>query len=134
MPYSRLVDLYNQYGEDAVNQIADSDRTGTPDFPLVRRAIANADTEINAALAGRYKVPFSPTPGLIRRISSDLAWWFLHGLKMPKDVEDRAKLARDLLRMLASGEMSLEGAEQPAEPSRAKVHTGRDRMQWSSKG
>jgi len=134
MPYSRLADLYNQYGEDVVNQITESDRTGTPDPLLVKRAIVNADTEINAALAGRYKVPFAPVPGLIRRISTDLAWWFLHGLKMPDDVESRAKLARDLLRMLANGEMLLEGAEQEqTQQSHAKAHIGRDRLRWSGR-
>jgi phage gp36-like protein len=130
--YSRLSDLYNQYGEDAVNQIAESDRTGTPDPLLVKRAITNADTEINAALAGRYKIPFAPTPGLIRRISSDLAWWFLHGLKVPEIVDDRAKLARELLKMLASGEMLLEGAESKTQ-SFARIETGREKMRWSGK-
>jgi len=130
--YSRLSDLYSQYGEDAVNQIAESDRTGTPDPLLVKRAVINADTEINAALAGRYKVPFASAPKLIRRISCDLAWWFLHGLKVPEQVDSRAKLARDLLRMLANGEMLLEDAAMTTQ-SHARIEKGKERMKWSGR-
>jgi phage gp36-like protein len=130
MPYSRLADLYNQYGEDAVNQIAETDRTGTPDPLLIKRAITNADAEINAALLTRYRMPISPVPSLIRRISCDLAWWFLHGLTVPESVEDRAKLARDMLKSLASGEMKLEGIDEPAATAYARIEKSREKMRW----
>ncbi|MDR1063245.1 MAG: DUF1320 domain-containing protein [Azoarcus sp.] len=132
MAYARLADLYAQFGEEEIDQIADVDRTGTPDPATVGRAIANADAEINAALAVRYKTPVSPAPRLIKRLSGDLARWFLYGVKPTKEVDARAKLARDLLKALAAGEILLEGAAS-ATGSFAKLKTGRRRMRWSSR-
>lgn len=132
MPYIRLADLYSQFGEEEIDLIADVDRTGTPDPATVGRAIANADAEINAALAVRYKTPVSPVPRLVKRISGDLTRWFLYGVKPTEEVASRAKLARDLLRALAAGEILLEGAAS-ASGSFAKCEAGRKRMRWSGR-
>ena len=130
--YSRLSDLNAMFGEDEINQVSDVDHTGTPDPAAVGRAITNADAEINAALAMRYKTPLAPVPRLIRRISCDLARWFLYGASPTKEVESRAKLARDLLKSLAAGEILLEGAE-TANGASARLKTKKKLMSWSSR-
>ncbi|MDR1424295.1 MAG: DUF1320 domain-containing protein [Azoarcus sp.] len=131
MAYIRLHDLHAQFGEEEIDQIADVNKTGTPDPVTVGRAIKNADAEIDAALSGRYRLPLSPVPRLVRRLSGDLARWFLYGTAPTKEVESRAKLARDLLRALANGELRLEGAL--AGSSFARLDKSRPRMRWSGR-
>ena len=67
--YAALPDLYARFGEEEINQVADTDRTGTPAPELVGRALSDAASEIDAALAGRYALPLVPVPRLITRIA-----------------------------------------------------------------
>ena len=130
MAYIRLSDLYAMFGEDEINQVADTDQTGTPDQAAVGRAIKNAEAEVDAALLRRYRLPLSPVPLIIRRLSGDLARWFLYGAAPTKEVESRAKLARDLLKALAHGDILLEGGR--ASDSHARIEkTRKRRMRWT---
>jgi phage gp36-like protein len=132
--YANLVDLYARYGEEEINQIADTDETGTPDPILIKRTSADIDAEIDAALMGRFKVPLSPVPQLIRRIACELTLesiW-LHAGSCPKAVREAAALARELLKNLALGILRLDAEPVESGPltSDARLTTQKERMQW----
>ena len=132
MDYARLPDLYARFGEREINQIADIDRTGTADAVLVDRALSDAAAEIDAALLGRYALPVATVPDLLRRIACDLARYFLYADQPGKEVEARAKNAREMLLWIASGKLKLDlpspGKEAPN--ADARIDFGRSRMEW----
>jgi phage gp36-like protein len=117
MNYIDLPGLYARFGEDEINQVADTDRTGTPDPALVSRASSDATSEIDAALAVRYAVPLArPVPPLIHRIAAVLAREALYTSDPPEVVKEQAKWARKTLAALAAGEMSLGLPEAESSP------------------
>lgn len=110
MPYATLADLYARFGAEEIDQVADTDGTGSPDMLLIGRAIADADAEIDAALVGRYQLPMQPVPPLLARIACDLMRESLFTTAVPDNVRERAKTARALLRSVATGQSRFEGA------------------------
>ncbi len=135
MTYARLADLYARFGEDEINQLTDTDATGTPDPILVARALEDAAAEIDAALAGRYQLPMNPVPSLLTRIACDLARESLYTDAPPDVVKSRAATARQLLRSIASGQSRFDGAA-PAPVSTdqnlVEIVTGRRENPWAS--
>ena len=101
MPAQTLIDLTDDAGGGVVNE----DVTG--------RAIADADTEIDSYLAGRYPVPVDPVPALLQRLSLDLSVESLYGrqpaLDMPEAVKTAAKNARALLARIEAKDAHLPG-------------------------
>jgi len=136
MTYARLSDLFARYGEDEINQVADTDGTGSPDPVLVGRALSDAAAEIDAALAGRYQLPMNPVPPLLTRIACDLAREGLYTDAPPEVVKERAKTARSLLRSIATGQSRFEGAAPAvagsADQNLVEIVTGRQQNPWAS--
>lgn len=89
--------------------------------PRIEQGMSYADALIDSRLSTRYKVPFCPTPDLIRHISADLAAAFSldGGFSPAKDKEPgvsqvmRSRALAELER-LATGETVLPGAAPPA--------------------
>lgn len=117
MPYASLADLYARYGAEEIDQVADTDGTGSPDMVLIGRAIADADAEIDAALVGRYQLPMVPVPALLQRIACDLIRESLFTDAPPDNVKERAKTARALLRSVATGQSRFDGAALATTPT-----------------
>ncbi|GHU38479.1 hypothetical protein AGMMS50256_37830 [Betaproteobacteria bacterium] len=133
--YATLPDLVERFGQAEVDQIADITGDAVRDLATVNQAVADADSEINAALAARYTVPVVPTPTLLTRIACDLIRWFLYTTTMPDVVKDRAANARKLLAALSSGEIILPGAiDAPSEAGGGLVEivSGRDHSPFAS--
>ncbi len=134
MPYASLPDLIARFGEDEIVQLTDTDGSHEPDAVVVARALADADAEIDAALAGRYTLPLAQVPELLRRIACDLVRELLYTDTLPEVVKQRAQTARGLLRGVASGVTRFDGlaAAVTASPaaSDARVAHGRPRMRW----
>jgi phage gp36-like protein len=130
--YATLADLYARFGEEEINQVADTDHTGTPAPELVGRALSDAASEIDAALAGRYALPLSPIPVLITRIACELAREALYADSPPKVVTERAKWARETLLRIASGQLRFENAAPDDSKSLtdAVVIPNRRKMRW----
>ncbi|WP_051554371.1 gp436 family protein [Desulfobulbus elongatus] len=104
VPAQTLIDLTDDAGADQVDQ------------GVIDRAVADADTEIDSYLAGRYRVPVAPVPDLLRRLSLDLAVEILYGrrpdIDVPKSVASAAQNARSLLRRIAAKEAHLPGVSE----------------------
>jgi phage gp36-like protein len=133
--YAGLPELYVRFTEEEINQITDTDGTGTPDPALVCRTATDAAAEIDAALFSRYTTPISPVPPLIRRIACELTRELIYlnaGSGCPKGVHESAESARGILKRLATGELRLDSltAEAGALTSDARVETAKERLQW----
>lgn len=133
MAYSTQSDLEKQLPQDLLTQLADDDGDGIIDGGIVPEAIQKADDEINAYVATRYAVPFSPVPTLIKTLSVDMAIWNLYARRRmdSETVTKRYDRAVKLLRDIAEGKASVGETPGPAESETGlpevstTVHDGR---------
>jgi len=117
MPYSTLSDLKKQLSEDLLIKLTDDHELGIVDQPTIDDAIAGADAEIDSYLAGRYNVPLSPVPVLVRRSSVDIAIYNLYSRRMgaPEDRVERYNNTTRLLKAISDGKATLGQTPAPAE-------------------
>ncbi|MDR1889646.1 MAG: DUF1320 domain-containing protein [Zoogloeaceae bacterium] len=135
MPYATLADMVERFGQAEIDQCADITGDGVRDLATVAKAAADADAEIDAALARRYRVPLRPAPLLIKRIACDLMRESLWALSVPEAVKDRAKIARLLLKSLQTGDAVLPGqaaAEGSAGGGLVEIVSGRGQPPFAS--
>jgi len=99
MPPAELAELTAESGDE-------------PDETVVAEAIAKADAELDAYLAGRYRLPLTETPPQVKSLSLDLAIYHLYSRRgvMPEVRRDRYRDAVAFLKEVAAGRARLEGA------------------------
>jgi phage gp36-like protein len=73
MSYATKQDIIDIYGEDLLVRVADLDRDGYADDPVITKALGDADDICNAYLSAQYTVPVTPTPGVVRNCAVDIA-------------------------------------------------------------
>ena len=125
MAYCAQADIEEQLSQSELVQLTDDADAGVVDTSVVARAIADADDEINSFLQERYTVPLSPVPGLIRKLSVDLAVYNLYS-RRDLDAPVRTKRYEDatrLLKALARGDASLGLEPPPAEAHGEGIQT-----------
>ncbi len=118
--YCSLDDLLARVDEATLVALADDDGDGAVDAGVIEAAATDASAEIDAALAGRYAVPFSPVPDLIRGLCASLAAdaLFRRRRETPSAAHAvEAERSRALLRLLASGDIALAGVTPSALPA-----------------
>ncbi|NMC74375.1 MAG: DUF1320 domain-containing protein [Geobacteraceae bacterium] len=118
MPYCTFDDIRTQLPPDVLTALTDDSLAGTADWAVLADAIADADAEIDAWAGGRYAVPFSPVPDVIRKIAADIAIYNLFSRRDtdPPDVrKDRYRNAVKLLESIAKGTVSIGRAENSAQ-------------------
>jgi len=133
MAYCAQNDLLDRITETELIDLTDDDDAGMIDGSKVTRAIADADVEIDSYCADRYTVPFSPVPGMIRKLSVDVSIYNLYtrrsALKMPDVRQKNYDNAVHFLLNVSKGLISL-GADAPApttDDGPETTHTRRDR-------
>ncbi len=134
MAYSTLADIKKLIPEDVSIQLTDDEGSGTVNQTRVDEAIAQADGEINGYLAGRYTVPLSTVPALIRKFSVDIAIYNLYSRKtedMPKTRVDRYNNAIRTLEAIAKGTISLGVSPDPGDEMQIKTSTSEDDRKFS---
>ncbi len=107
MAYCTIADLIARYGNEEILAIADRDEDGTPDELVIAAACDDAAAEIDARLAGRYRVPFERPAAVIRMLACDLARFRLLAGRPHEQAIERQKAAIALLDAMASGAISL---------------------------
>jgi phage gp36-like protein len=115
MPYSTLSDVQDQLSEAELIGLTDDAGAGAVDADVVARAIADADEEIDGYVGSRVKVPLSPVPGIVRKVSVDTAIYNLYARRhnsIPEIREKRYDNAMKFLAKVATGTISL-GADDP---------------------
>jgi len=129
MAYSVQADLLMQISETELIELTDDAGAGAVDDDVVDRAIADADEEIDAYVGVKYSLPFDSTPGLIRRMSVDLAVCNLYARRddtIPAYRKERCDAHRKLLEKIALGQLKLDAAD-PDQDSDFGVKTTSDK-------
>ena len=116
MAYATPQELVSRYGK-ALQVLVPGQQEGTVDEAALAQPLADASEEIDAYLAARYPLPLEEIPGVLVRISADIA---IYRLSSDADslTEERRTRYEDAVRLLKSisrGEASL-GLPDP-EPS-----------------
>jgi len=118
MAYCSLDDLKEIIPEDNLIQLTDDNNIGIIDQSKIDTAISNADIMIDGYLRGHYDLPLDPVPGIIKKISTDIALYNLYSrrfeMDIPDGMRDRYKNALKLLELIQSGKvtiMNLEASE-----------------------
>jgi phage gp36-like protein len=119
MPYCTQSDILEQLPEEELIAVTDDNGLGEVDASAVARAIADGDAEIDTYCGGRYTVPFTTVPAIIRKLSVDLAIYHLYGRRkgtLPEERKGRYESAVRLLRDIAKDLVTL-GVSDPAPTS-----------------
>lgn len=120
--YATLDDMITRYGMDLVTQVADraDPPAGRPDPDIVEAALDDAEETIHSYVAGRYAIPLSPMPEPVRRISCEIALYYLYAEGAPDEVRKRYEDAIAWLKDVAKGVVQLQAASVgPAAPATA---------------
>lgn len=134
MPYATQADLVQRFGYEELIQLTDRALAGQIDRATVTAALADADAAIEGYLAARYAVPVTPVPDLLRRLSCDMARFFLHGKSADEAVRQAYDDARRDLKDLADGRAVLVGAAAAAPGAVPAAATGTVRMTAGTPG
>jgi phage gp36-like protein len=112
MAYLTHQDMIDRFGDDALIQLTDraDPPTDAIDPVVLGQAIADAEELINGYVAGRYAVPLTPVPELVKRLGADLAFYFLHGDMAAELVVDRHDKAIATLKQISTGTITLQAA------------------------
>jgi phage gp36-like protein len=123
MAYCTLDDLKEKISEDILIELTDDDAAGVIDTARTDRAMADAESEIDSYCASRYRVPLDPVPGIIRKVSVDIAVYNLFQRRSGATEERQRdyKNAIAFLQNVASGKATL--GQQP-EPEAPEESTG----------
>lgn len=73
MAYASRADIEATYSADLLLNIADYDRDGQVDAPVVEAALNHATGVINSHLSVRYKLPLASVPDFLKAAAVDLA-------------------------------------------------------------
>jgi phage gp36-like protein len=123
MAYCSVEDLLHMISREELAELT-AETGEEPDSAVIGAAIAKAEDEIHAYVAGRYQVPLVPVPPQILGVAVDLTLYHLYSRRsvMPAVRRQRYEAALTFLRLVALGQVHLEGgtdggekAGQPAE-------------------
>jgi phage gp36-like protein len=111
MAYCSVEDLLNMISREELVALT-AEAGEEPDSTVIGAAIAKAEDEINAYVAGRYQVPLAPVPPQILGVAVDLTLYHLYSRRsvMPAVRRQRYEAALMFLRLVAAGQVHLEEA------------------------
>lgn len=106
--YATPQDILDRYGDTGLF-LAGRTEEGLPDTSPLMTALEEASSEIDAALGGRYRLPVETVPPVLRRIAVDIAVDAVprNAPETADLFERRAKAAREFLKAIAKGDVSL---------------------------
>jgi phage gp36-like protein len=131
MPYCAKSDLLLQISEAVLIQLTDDNGQGAVVDSVITTSVSDADDEIDSYCGGRYTVPFAAAPGIIKKLSVDIAIYNLYARRKgaPEDRKTRYDAAVRLLRDVSRGLVTL-GADAPSPVTTGDTVavTGNDRL------
>lgn len=109
--YATVADMISLFSEAELIEISNLDYPDaiTINEPVVERAIADAQAQIDAYLEVRYVTPIVVVPGVLRNYTCDVARYILDKDKPRDEVSRRRDLVFYFLRDVAAGRASLPG-------------------------
>jgi len=112
MQYCDLEDIKQIVTENTLIQLTDDDQTGVIDSDKVNDAIAYSQEVIDGFLRGRYELPLTKVPGVIKILSTDLSFYRLYSRRfdteMPEAVHDKYKTSLKILTQIQKGHVLLD--------------------------
>jgi phage gp36-like protein len=112
MTYATQGQLIARFGEDMLIEL--TDRAEPPaeeiDAAVVADALADADAAIDGYLKGRYTLPLSETPPLVRNLALAIAIYLMHRNSVSEKVRNDYNDALRMLRDIAAGTVRLDVA------------------------
>jgi phage gp36-like protein len=115
--YSTLADIKKLLPEEVIVQLTDDEGLGAVGQARVDEAVTQADAEIDSYIGGRYSVPLSTVPDIVKKHSVDIAIYNLYSRvvqDVPEIRRERYKNAISQLKDIARGTVSLGMADPPA--------------------
>jgi phage gp36-like protein len=110
MAYSTVADLKNTMPESQLIQLTDDNDTGVIDTEKLNEAVRKADDFIDGHIRGRYDLPLTTVPSMIRDLSIRLAQYFLFrrsfSLTLPDPVKEDYKDCVEILMRVQKGQVS----------------------------
>ena len=116
MAYCAVDDIKALLPEADLLALCDDENLGSIEQTRVDEAIAQADAEIDSYCGGRYGVPITPVPPVLKKLSVDITIYNLYSRivqTMPEVRSDRYRNAIKQLEGVAKGLISLGVAEAP---------------------
>lgn len=116
MAYCTIEDIKKLLPETDLVQLTDDEGAGTINPQRLEEAVAQADADIDSYLSGKYAVPLTPVPAVVKKLSADIAVYNLYSRRLEQIPETRAERYRNAVRMLegiARGTISVGAATTP---------------------
>ena len=127
MLYCSYTDLVERFGPLELDQLTNH----AGDCPKIQSAIADASSEIDVFLAGRYLLPLTPPiPIALKRCACDIARYYLWDTQTTDHVRERHQDAMSLLQSFGNGSAVLEVAVPPEPTSSLVKFSQEDRNAW----
>lgn len=107
--YASAQDLQDRYPERDLAQLTDPNGAVVNTAKL-SRALADASDEIDGYLQGRYTLPLSQVPKVLKVLACDIAMYRLQVLRPADDIEDARNRYKDAIAYLgkvAKGDVQL---------------------------
>lgn len=126
MGYCDQTDVTRRIGSTLLIELTDDTGAGTVETTALAECISDSDGVINGYLRGRYSVPLSTVPDLIKRISTYLTIYYLYDRRasafggIPPHIAENYKFAIDTLKLINNGTVDL-GIEPPPASSTAQI-------------
>jgi phage gp36-like protein len=142
--YCTIDDLREQSSEEFLLRCTDDDGTGEINQAIVNKKIEDAQTEIDSYCRAQYPVPFQTVPGLIRKLTVDIALYNLLSKRgidedspdviLVKRYRDAVKLLENLAKGIVTIGPTVAGEPSPQPQQAAIVSPPRRFTRTSMKG
>ena len=131
MTYATQNDLVTRYGIGLLVELTDraEEPTGEIDAQVVEKAASGTDALIDGYLQGRYVLPMSATPPLVRELAEAITIYKLHRYTPSEKIVDEHKAALVTLDKVAKGvvRLPIAGVEPAVKPGKGVRVTDRER-------
>ncbi|GAB1388991.1 MAG: hypothetical protein AMXMBFR78_33850 [Rubrivivax sp.] len=109
MSYATVTDLQDRLGEARLLQLTDlqDPPLGLVDTAVAQKALDDADAEIDGYLVGRYALPLSPVPAILRVHAVTIAHYRLLGNAADEVTREDYRATRQWLMAVAKGDVVL---------------------------
>jgi len=120
MAYCTQTDIIKELPEAKLKELTDDENLGAVNAARVTEAIAKADSIIDAYCGGRYQIPFTSVPQVIKTLSVSLSIYNLYKRRgrMSNTLQDQYTKDVKLLEAISKGVVTL-GVQPPPTDSPA---------------
>lgn len=116
-PYLSIAEFVDRFGLPEVIAATDGTGDGRIDRAMLVAALTDAQSIVEAHLSGRYALPLSTVPQIVKTLLGDLARERLYPGGAPDGVAKAGQAALRMLAQLSAGTLSIGAAETPAASS-----------------